>query len=98
MKNQFAILTMAPHYNMDIQARFAPALAAIHNFICLYDHEEIEDLIDDTNDMQPGARTGDLVVGPARGAEKALAESKCDAIAHSMWDQYQAELANRGVQ
>jgi hypothetical protein len=55
MKNWFTILVVAPHYSMDVQARFAPALAAIHNFLWLYDPDEILDLIDEAEDVQPGA-------------------------------------------
>ena len=55
MKNQFAILTIAPHYGMDVQARLAPALATIHNFIWLYDPDEILDLLAEAEDTQPGA-------------------------------------------
>jgi hypothetical protein len=97
MKNRFAILASPPHYSMDQQARLAPALAAIHNFIRLYDPDEISDLMDDAEDIQPGVRTGDLAVGPARAAEKALAESKRQGIANRMWLQYQAELTNRNT-
>lgn len=76
----------------------APALAAIHNFIRSYDPEEILDLLGEAEDVQPGTRmpqTGDLAVGPARAAERALADGKRDGIAQSMWIQYQAELADR---
>ena len=97
MKNRFAILASPPHYSMDQQARLAPALAAIHNFIRLYDPDEISDLMDDAEDIQPGVQTGDLAVGPARAAEKALAESKWQGIANRMWLQYQAELTNRNT-
>jgi hypothetical protein len=40
-------------------------------------------------------QTGDLAVGPARAAERALADGKRDGIAQNMWIQYQAELADR---
>jgi DDE superfamily endonuclease len=101
VKNRFAILTIAPHYDMDVQARLAPALAAIHNFIRLYDPDEILDLLAEAEDTQPGARipqTGDLALGPARAAERMLADGKRDGIAQSMWVQYQMELANRDGQ
>ena len=40
-------------------------------------------------------QTGDLAVGPARAAERALANGKQDGIAKDMWAQYQAELTER---
>jgi hypothetical protein len=83
---------------MDVQARLAPALAAIHNFIRLYDPDEILDLMDGAEDIQPGVRVpqiGDLALGPARAAERVLADGKRDGIARDMWIQYQAELADR---
>ena len=98
LKNRFSILVIAPHYTMDVQARLAPALAAIHNFIRLYDPDEIKDLIDEAEDIQPGAQMpqmGDLAAGPARAAERALADGKRDGIAQDMWAQYQAELTER---
>jgi hypothetical protein len=95
MKNRFAILVSPPHYSMDQQTCLAPALAAIHDFICQYNPDEIQELIDDAEDILPGVQTGDLAVGPARAAEKALAENRQDDIANGMWLQYQAELANR---
>jgi hypothetical protein len=79
VKNWFAILMIAPHYGMDVQACLAPALAAIHNFIRLYDPDEILDLLAEAEDTQPGARilqTGDLALGPARAAERVLADGK----------------------
>ncbi|KIM87701.1 hypothetical protein PILCRDRAFT_63771 [Piloderma croceum F 1598] len=101
LKNWFSILVIAPHYSMDIQAQLAPALAAIHNFIRLYDPDEILDLVDEAEDIQPGAwipQRGDLALGPARAVEKALADGKQDGIAQSMWVQYQAELVDRAEQ
>ena len=53
--------------------------------------------MDDAEDIQPGVRTGDLAVGPARAAEKALVESKQQGVANRMWLQYQAELTNRNT-
>src|SRR3981189_3020985 len=100
MKNRFTILAIAPHLDMDTQARLAPALAAIHNFIRLYDPDEIIELIDGAEDMQPGTRvaqTGNFAVGPANAAERASADRKRDEIAQQMWIQYQAELERRGA-
>lgn len=64
----------------------------------MYDPDEILNLIDEAEDIQLGAQmpqTGDLAAGPARAAERALADGKRDGIAQDMWAQYQAELTER---
>jgi len=63
---------------MDVQAHLAPALATIHNFIQLYDPDEILNLLAEADDAQLGAQiqtTGDLALGLARAAEKAFADN-----------------------
>ena len=64
----------------------------------MYDPDEILNLIDEAEDIELGARmlqTGDLAAGPARAAERALADGKRDGIAQDMWAQYQADLTER---
>jgi DDE superfamily endonuclease len=69
LKWRFRILVHPPQFDMDIQARLPPALAALHNFICKHDPDDIADF-DNVDDPQPGAH----VEGPAAAEEGQLAE------------------------
>jgi hypothetical protein len=59
---------------MAIQAHVPPALCAVHNFICIYDADEIHDFEPNLRDQNPGEFYGELAEGPAVRAEKARAE------------------------
>lgn len=106
LKNRFAILRRNPDLASDIQARLPAALAALHNIICEYDQDDLEDFLDDEEfadqdfdemDLQPTGRAeGELAEGPPRRAERREADARRDEIAESMWVQYQAVLAQRG--
>ncbi|KAJ6559362.1 hypothetical protein DFH09DRAFT_921635, partial [Mycena vulgaris] len=93
-----------PEYNMDIQARIPPALAAIHNFILYHDSLEWDDILEmATEDPNPGTRAnddeedfGDLAQGPTSDAEKLRSEARRNVIAQEMWVSYQALLQERG--
>ena len=96
LKNHFRILQPSPDVDMGIQALIPPALTAIHNFICKYDNEEINDYItDNMEDPQPGGREGELATAPARRHEKQEADQRKEIITQKMWNQYQQELAHR---
>ena len=90
-----------PEYDLDVQARLPPALAAIHNFIRTHDPDDIADYRDVENDPEPGARSnrrgvlGQLAGQLPRAAEKAQANAKRDAIAEAIWLQYRGELKRR---
>jgi hypothetical protein len=81
---------------MDYQARIPAALAAIHNFIRIHDPEELNDFAE-AEDMEPGFFSGELAEGQTRTAEKRRANTRRDGIAAEMWEQYQAELQERGA-
>jgi hypothetical protein len=83
---------------MDYQARIPAALAAVHNFIRMHDPEEIEGF-DDADDMEQGffQVAGELAEGETRAPEKRQANTRRDVIAAAMWEQYQAELRERGA-
>jgi hypothetical protein len=103
LKWQFRILVHPPQFDMDIQARVPPALAALHNFIRKYDPDDIADF-DDVKDPQPGARMegaaaeGQLADGLPRTAERRQTNERWDRIAQDMWVQYQAELSRRNLE
>ena len=74
LKNHFAILRSNPNLDVDIQAKLAPALAAIHNLIRKYDAEDIQELLnheaaDQATLPEHSVNTRDLALGPARTAE-----------------------------
>jgi hypothetical protein len=73
-------------------------LVFYYNFIQLYDPDEILDLLDEAENIQPGVQIlqmENLVLRPTRAVEKALVNGKQDGIAQSMWAQYQGELVDR---
>ena len=91
-----------PHLDVDTQAKVAPVLAAIHNFIREYDEEKIADLLQQDGAESDGAtgpsNHGDLAQGPARTAEQHAADARRDQIATDMWQQYRRELRRRGME
>lgn len=100
IKGRWEILTRPPEYDMDVQARVLPALAALHNFILKHDVEEREDVLDtDLEDPNPGTRGGDfgtLADGATTTQEKTRSELRRDTIAQEMWESYQELLQDRG--
>lgn len=92
-------------FDLAIQARIPPALAALHNFILQFDPSDIEDFLNDPGvvDDEPSAAdyTRDIYGRLAEGApsreEKEKAEKLRDQIAEKMWIQYQEWLAKVGL-
>ncbi len=101
LKKRFSILTRPSHFDMDIQARIPPALAAVHNFILENDWADIQ-RFGDVTDENPGPipagelRFGTLSQGPADQAEKEHAAEFRDQIVQEMWESYQQVLLERG--
>ncbi|KAJ6537447.1 hypothetical protein DFH09DRAFT_1091030 [Mycena vulgaris] len=100
---QWAILVRAPEYDMSVQARIPPAMAALHNFILKHDSEEWDDILDmEIEDPATGTRGpnqdrfGHLAEGPTDPMEKARSEARRDRIAQAMWVSYQELLRERG--
>lgn len=90
LKARFAILTSRPRYNLDVLARFPAALAALHNFIRIYDPTEIQDFLDENVDQgTEDLDTGELAYGFPDSAEKEAARNHRDEIAQAMWNEYQ---------
>jgi hypothetical protein len=106
LKRQFQILWLPPEYNMSIQARIPPALAALHNFIQLYDPEEIQMYDDNDDDNHNDADellgfrpdfVGELELGLVTPHEVAQANKRRDKIVDEMWEQYQCYLTDRAA-
>jgi hypothetical protein len=95
LKQRFHILVYPAKIDMDFPASIPAALAAIHNFICIHDPDELEGFLE-SNDLEPRFVSGELAVGQRRPAEKRRANERQDEIAAEMWVQYQEELQARG--
>ena len=88
LKRRFRILELPPEYDMSIQALIPPALAALHNFIRLFDPEEIhmydeDELLDAHMGSHPES-VGELGTGPVTPAETVRANKRRDKIAGEM--------------
>jgi len=59
---------------MDYQACIHAALAAIHNFICIHDPDELEGFVK-ADDIEQGFFAGELAEGQTRMAEKGWANT-----------------------
>ena len=84
---------------MRIQALIPPALAALHNFIRIYDPDDIDTEADEPLDFDIGM--GDRDVGELgvqlTSAETARGNARRNRIANQMWEQYQHYLTSRAA-
>jgi DDE superfamily endonuclease len=92
LKRRFKILVYPPELSMNLQARIPAALAAIHNFIRDIDPDDLNDF-DETQDIQPGWRSGILANGFPDQGERNRTNDRRDHIANDMWAQYQQHIA-----
>ena len=92
LKRRFRILELPPEYDMSIQARIPAALAALHNFIRVYDPGDIDVDVDEPLNFQFGRDPSDRDVGELGSlvtlAETARANERRDKIATDMWERY----------
>ena len=90
-------LPTLPEYSMAIQACIPPALATVHNFICIHNEDEILEFEGDLEDGEPGeCDYGELAKGLPSHAEKICCEVKQDELVQAMWESYQA-LVHEGM-
>lgn len=102
LKKHWAILVCPPHFDMGVQVKIPPGLAALHNFIMDVDPNDIDHCLsgnhDNDHDPNQGIMIewefGNLAEGCITNAEKARANRLCDRIAQEMWDSYQSALRN----
>jgi hypothetical protein len=92
LKQCFKILICPPEISMNLQACLPATLAAVHNFICDLDPNDLNDF-QEAEDVQPGWHSVDLVEGIPRHAERERAKNRHNIIAKAMWVQYQQHLA-----
>lgn len=100
-KRRFKVLTHPPEYSLSVQAMLVPALAALHNFICIHDPSDCRTLtateqrVGQQNDnFQDIDNSGELSFHISMG-ERTQASIKRDRIALEMWTDYQAEFQRR---
>ena len=95
LKRRFPFSVISPEYDLVTQAKFIPAVAALHNFIRAHQH------LTDDDEVPPIAPLPEPVVYnellPQHGAisneEKKRAADRRDDIANLMWEDYiRAEL------
>ena len=103
INHRWTILTRAPHYDMQVQAKIPSALVALHNFILAHDDTDLDRWLEpDMRDDLPG-RYRDQEIDFGRLAtsnvvssvEKRRAENARDQLAQEMWRDYQDYLAAR---
>lgn len=86
-------MVAAPEYSLETQTKIIPALCALHNFICVYNPEKIENL-DGLSIRAPRRNAEDFNYQGISAQEKERANTKRDVIAKEMWRQYQEHLNN----
>jgi hypothetical protein len=86
-------MVAAPEYNLETQTKIIPALCALHNFIRVYNPEEIGNL-DGLSSRTPRRNAEDFSYQGISAQEKRRANTKRDVIAKEMWRQYQEHLNN----
>jgi hypothetical protein len=97
LKQRFKILLLPPAYNIDIQGRLPATLCALHNFILANEVDAVGDCSmgrldnDDINSCHDEALFQDTFNELAEGDM----DDRRDAIAKSMWEDYQGRLAAR---
>ena len=101
LKRRFSLMVASPEYSEDKQAKFIPALCALHNFISVHDHDDIPcsgQQLSSGIDIPPSTTP----VEPPRPAwvseqEELSASVKRDKIAAEMWAGYQQYLMERDI-
>ena len=87
LKKRFKVLVIAQEYDLQTQAQIVSALTVVHNFIRIYDPEDLpEDLetADEDQDAEPCGRLQNHITVEERGR----AAARRDAIAKDMWTDY----------
>ena len=95
LKRRFQILLLPLEYDYKYQVRIPPAIAALHNFNRKYDPSFFDKLEAQLEMEVEVDAIGDLGTGPPTREEREEAAERRDAIAESMWMQYQAVLIMR---
>lgn len=95
-------MTATAEYDMHVQAKIPAALAALHNFICTFDPDDLADeqTMDSVNNesLPPVIPFNPQNLGThIDAAESQCASDKHDQIAKDMWEDYVTEQQCRGI-
>jgi hypothetical protein len=99
LKHHFGLFQGAPEYSAQMQAKFVPALAALHNFILI--HEPIAETTDQVEEGDNSRPVQDIQIqleelgSNITRAERQRANSRRDGIAKAMWEDYCRILEER---
>jgi hypothetical protein len=93
VKRRFQVLISSPEYPIKTQVRLVPALAALHNFVSIYDPVDEFDDITDISTPKLGVDNADDQTQHIYENEEA--SHFRDRIAGQMWLDYQRELCER---
>ena len=92
VKWRFRLLVVAPEYSLKTQAKMVPAICVLHNFIRIYDVDDLPDTPQHSQVQEgPGNHLGELG-GDISTAESNRASALRDSIAQDMWASYQAYM------
>ena len=96
-------MAAAAEYSVNTQAKIPAAMAALHNFIRIYDPDDLAEEDDNTDDDEDHIPPPQIPITPENlghhitAAERARAAERRDAIAKAMWEDYVVELQRRGI-
>lgn len=85
---------MAPEYDLTTQAKMVPAICVLHNFIRIYDVDDLPIVDMPSHRDQSSTGITDGLGGDISSAERNRASELRDSIAKAMWDSYQ-DIINR---
>ncbi|KAG0693025.1 hypothetical protein DFH29DRAFT_816810, partial [Suillus ampliporus] len=99
IKRCFQLLMVSPEYDLMTQAKMVLAICVLHNFICIFDSNNLPEACE--------APYGDIVRavidgvkdlgGDISSSEQVQAFNLRDSIAKAMWDSYQYILNAQSV-
>jgi hypothetical protein len=90
-KRRFKLLTSTPEYSIETQAKIVQGLAVIHNFIRIFDPQDILEETDDLNTHPISFDSNELGKNITQ-SERTRASDRRDAIAEAMWAGYQRRI------
>ena len=104
LKNKFKLATEPSDYHIDIQCLIPLSLTILHNFLCAYEPNHIQNKLYAQMHEVPLNWRGNIEEyaemmedghGVVYNTEEACADAQRDRIATAMWNQYQSVLAER---